>query len=432
MSIGTAARRGDWQVLFGYAFFVALLTGGYYYNVTFVQLGLLDLGTRLVGLSETAVSGWMATLALVTLTTAVVFGVAMDRRGWSSSLPAKLRILFGVVVAQVVLTSVAPFVRTAPQFGAWILLASVSMGVGFPATFALTIDFVAVRDRGAVAATATALTYFLANVYPLDWQIGAFSRVVVAAMVPGVVLLGVLVFRPPAFLDRLAGHHEQFGVGRFCRDGPVSIREAAFLVPLVLMFGVFFVDSLGFLRILDTPSLVLASWQSPDFSTHLLLAVVHVVGAVMAGVLYTSFDRRVLFLATFGLFSFTHLLYTFDIRISMWFPTLSTGPSSPLNPAFYALAVSFYTTLNFALWPDLSTPETIGTHSAVGIGLAGFLSTFLSTALALYFQSTSVSLLDHLNLVNALALLLFVGLAAGIYVRQMHKLWTENYRGKPN
>jgi hypothetical protein len=198
------------------------------------------------------------------------------------------------------------------------------------------------------------------------------------------------------------------------------------------MFGVFFVDSLGFLRILDTPSLVLSSWQSPAFSVHLLLAVVHVVGAVMAGVLYTSFDRRVLFLATFGLFSFTHLLYTFDIRLSMWFPTLATGPSSPLNPAFYALAVSFYTTLNFALWPDLSTPESIGTHAAVGIGLAGFLSTFLSTALALYFQSTSVSLLRHLNLVNALALLLFVGLGVGSYVGRMRTLSRGGRRGEPN
>ncbi|WP_416839614.1 MFS transporter [Haloferax sp. DFSO52] len=431
MSIVPAVRRGDWHAVFGYAFFVALLTGGYYYNVTFVQLGLLDLGTRLVGMSETAVSGWMATLALVTLATAIVFGITMDRREWSSSLDAKLRILFGVVVVQVLLTAMAPFVRTVPQFGAWIILASVSMGVGFPATFALTIDFVAVRDRGAVAAVATASTYFLANVYPLDWTIESFSRVVVVAMVPGVVLLGVLVFRPPAFLDRLARQHEQFGVGRFCRDGGVSIRDRAFLVPLVLMFGVFFIDSLGFLRILDTPSLVLASWQSPEFSMHLTLAVVHVVGAVMAGVLYTTFDRRVLFLATFGLFSFTHLLYTFDIRIAMWFPTLSTGPSSPLNPAFYALAVSFYTTLNFALWPDLSTPETIGTHSAIGIGLAGFLSTFLSTALALYFQSTSVSLLDHLNLVNALALLLFVGLACGLYIGRMHALW-EGRHGKPN
>ncbi|KAB1196362.1 MULTISPECIES: MFS transporter [Haloferax] len=431
MNLVSAVRRGDWQVVFGYAFFVALLTGGYYYNVTFVQLGLLDLGTRLVGLSEAAVSGWMATLALVTLATAIAFGVSMDRRGWSSSLDAKLRILLGVVVAQVLLTAAAPFVRTAPQFGAWIILASVSMGVGFPATFALTIDFVAVRDRGAVAAAATALTYFLANVYPLNWQVESFSRVVVAAMLPGVVLLGVLVFRPPAFVGRLSRHHEQFGVGRFCHSGPVSVREAAFVAPLVLMFGVFFVDSLGFLRILDTPSLVLTSWQSPDFSMHLTLGVVHVVGAVMAGVLYTSFDRRVLFLAAFGLFSFTHLLYTFDIRVAMWFPSLTTGPSSPLNPAFYAVAVSFYTTLNFALWPDLSTPDTIGTHSAIGIGLAGFLSTFLSTALALYFQSTSVTLLDHLNLVNALALLLFVGLVVGTYLGRMHTLW-EGRNGEPN
>jgi len=66
---------------------------GYYYNITLVQLGLIDLGTRLVGMSETAVSIWMASLALVTLVVAAVTGVTMDRRGWSTDLRTKLRLL---------------------------------------------------------------------------------------------------------------------------------------------------------------------------------------------------------------------------------------------------------------------------------------------------------------------------------------------------
>ncbi|WP_373188710.1 hypothetical protein [Halolamina sp.] len=74
--------------------------------------------------------------------------------------------------------------------------------------------------------------------------------------------------------------------------------------------------------------------------------------------------------------------------------------------------MSFYTTLNFALWPDLSTPETIGTHSAIGI--AGWLATFSSTALALYFQAADLTLLSHLNVVQALSLLLLFGLAVGL------------------
>lgn len=292
------------------------------------------------------------------------------------------------------------------------------MGVGFPVTFALTIDFVPVRDRGYVAAAATGLTYFLANAFPIEWRIETFATIMVAAMTSGVVVLGVLAFRDFGFLNYLTTQHEAFGRGRFCRPDAVITWSFAFWIPIILMFGVFFIDSLGFLRIIETPSLILSSWQSPDLGTRLLIGVVHVVGALIAGVLYTNFDRRWLFLLVFGVFSFTHLLYTFELRIAAWFPALITGPS-PLNSLLYAAAVSFYTTLNFALWTDLSTSDTIGTHSALGVGFAGFFATFLSTAVALYLDNTDVGLLSHLNLVNALALLLFVGLAVLLYVGRM-------------
>lgn len=63
-------RERRWTPAVGYGLFVALLAAGYY-NVTFVQLGLLDLGTRLVGMTEAQVSVWMAAFALLT------FGVAV-------------------------------------------------------------------------------------------------------------------------------------------------------------------------------------------------------------------------------------------------------------------------------------------------------------------------------------------------------------------
>ncbi|WP_135851327.1 MFS transporter [Halorussus salinus] len=422
-------REREWATLLGYVLLVGLLAAGYYYNVTFVQLGLLDLGTRLVGMTERQVSTWMAALALLTLVVAVATGVTMDRRGWSRNLWVKFRLLFGVLLVQFLLTLVAPFVGNVPAFGAWILLASVGLGVGIPVTFGMTIDFVPVEDRGYVAAAITAAAYFAANVYPLDWRIETFSAVMVAAMAPAVVGLGVLASGRVGAANRLVGaladQHEQraFGVGRFCRsDGqtaPVSTRSFAFWGPVVLMFGVFFVDSLGFLRIVETPTFVQSAWQSPDFSDHLALGVVHVLGALVAGVLYTNFDRNWLFLWVFGLFSLTHLFYTTDVRLAAWFPGVAGGPSSPINSAVYAVAVSFYTTLNFALWPDLSTPETVGTHTAIGVGLAGWLATFLSTAVALSFESSDVTLLSHLNVVNALALLLFAGLVAALYLRRL-------------
>ncbi|WP_152041729.1 MFS transporter [Salinigranum salinum] len=416
-------KNGEWSTVLGYLLFVVLMAAGYYYNITFVQLGLIDLGTRLVGMSGTSVSTWMAALALLTFLVAVGTGVTMDRRNWSTDLRTKLRVLLLVVVVQFALTTVAPGIRTVSGFGVWIVIASVALGVGFPISFSLTIDFIPVPDRGYVAAVITAVTYFVANAVPLDWSIEVFSRMMLVAMGPGIVVLAVLasdrIHVLSDVVDELSLQHREFGRGRFCRPAPIGTRSLAFFVPVVLMFGVFFIDSLGFLRIIETPALVLTSWQSPSITTRLSIAVVHAIGALMAGVLYVNFDRNGLFLWVFALFGFTYVLYTSDLRMAALFPTVGGDTPSIVNPLFYSLTVSFYTTLNFALWPDLSTAETIGTHSAVGIGMAGWLATFLSTAVALYLEHAEYTLLSHLNLVNALALLLFFGLAAGIYVRRM-------------
>jgi MFS family permease len=424
MRLATHVTRREWTPVLGATLFVALLSAGYYYNVTFVQLGLVDLGVRLVGMDRAAVSLWMAVLALLTLGAAVTFGVAMDRRNWGRDLRVKLRVLLAVVLVQLLLTLAAPAVRTVPAFGAWVVAASLSLGVGFPAAFGLAVDLVPVPDRGPVAAVVTAVTYVAANAVPVEWSVGAFSRLMVAAMVPGALVLAVVVSgrvgAVERWVSRLAEQHREFGTGRFCRPDPVGTRSLALWAPVVLMFGVFFVDSLGFLRIVETPALVGASWQSPDPGTRLFIAGAHVVGAAIAGVLYVNFELEWLFVWVFALFGVTYVLYTSDLRLAAALPGVGTA-NSPLNPAFYAVAVSFYTTLNFALWPDLSTTETVGTHSAIGVGVAGWLATFLSTAVALYLGSREVGLLTHLSLVQALALLLVFGLAVALYARGMRR-----------
>ncbi|MFC7080593.1 hypothetical protein [Halorussus caseinilyticus] len=227
MALFAFLRRREWPTVLGYALFVTLLAAGYYYNVTFVQLGLLDLGTRLVGMSEAQVSAWMAALALLTLAVAVLTGMTMDRRGWSKNLLVKFRLLFGVVALQFLLTLVAPAVRTVPAFGAWILLGSVALGVGIPVTFGMTIDFVAVADRGYVAAAITALAYFAANVYPLEWRVEAFSAVMVAAMLPG--QLRSAWWPPGASARRIASSRDSptsTSDGRSASDGSVAPRES--------------------------------------------------------------------------------------------------------------------------------------------------------------------------------------------------------------
>jgi hypothetical protein len=53
------------RALFALVIFVGLITAGYYYNLTFVQLGSEDFGTRLLRLSTMAVARNIAFLAML-------------------------------------------------------------------------------------------------------------------------------------------------------------------------------------------------------------------------------------------------------------------------------------------------------------------------------------------------------------------------------
>jgi hypothetical protein len=105
-----------------------------------------------------------------------------------------------------------------------------------------------------------------------------------------------------------------------------------------------------------------------------------------------------------------HLLYTFPLRLGEPAPVLA-------EPMVYALAVSVYTVLNFALWADLSTPRTIARNSAVGVGLSGWTATFVSTALALAWRQAEMDLDAHLRIVDSIAVVLFLLVIAALYFK---------------
>jgi MFS family permease len=397
-----AGRR--WPEVAGYGGYIALLTAGYYYNLTFVQLGLIDLGTNRLGMPTRSVSLVMAVLALVALAASVAGGLRMDRRGWGGDLRVKLRLLTVVVAVQLLLTTAAPLVATPAWFGAWVVVCATAIGIGMPVTFSLMADLVPVPDRGFAAAVPAGLAFFVAALYPQQWDVVRFSTVMAAAMAPAVVVLAVLAFRPSRLVDRLA--NQDLGPGRFTVPPAPPASTPAFAVAVAAMFAVFFIDSLGFLRIIDTPAYISTSWQSPDLGVRLFIAVAHVVGAAMAGVLYMTFHWRWLLVWVYGLFGFAHLLYVFHLA------TAADATPPLVLPGTYVLAVAFYTTLNFALWPDLATPETIGTRCAVGVGVAGWLAS----------GASGVTLLTHLRYVDALALLLLFVVPVLFYAGRVRTL----------
>jgi MFS family permease len=405
-------RAHNWPVAAGYAFFGGMMALGYLYNVTFIQLGLPDLGVRVLGMSRTAVATQMALLALVTCVVALLTGRRLSQRG-RATLMTKLSLSLGVVAGQTALTAVAPAVPNPVILTLWIVVCSVLLGVAVPATFSLATDLIPVRDRGYVAAAITALAYFLAATLAGPWRIEPLSRLMLLVMIPGLVVLGGIVLAARTGLTFVAGwvaelalNHRlpRFGRGRFVEQA-TGKPGRAFWGFVALMFGIFFIDSLGFLRIIDTPILVDATWQAAALAPRLTLGVVHVLAAVVAGVLYTHLNRRHLFFWVFGIFALTHLSYTFRV----WLLPETTAASLGV-PALYATAVSLYTVVNFALWTDFSTPVTAPWLTAVGVALSGWAATFLSTALAIQWQTSGVPLETHLRAVNALAQVFFLAM----------------------
>ena len=420
-------KARNWPVVAGYLLFSGMMAVGYFYNVTFVQLGLKDLGERVLALPPAVVAGQMALLALLTCAVALATGWWMGRRGWSSHLLRKLQLAAAVVLVQTVLTAVAPLVTSSAQFLLWIVVCSLALGVGVPATFSLTTDLIPVRDRGYVAAVITATAYFAAALFPGGWQIEPFSRTMLAIMVPGALGLGALVGLATSertfvaeWVAELAENHRQarFANGRFLHGSGGRINRR-FLGFLLLMFGIFFIDSLGFLRIIDTPVLVDGAWQAVQQTPRLVIALTHVAAALVAGVLYTYLHEHHLFYWIFGLFALTHLSYTLHIWLLPQQTSTALG-----TPMLYATAVSLYTVVNFALWADFSTPGTIARNTAVGVALSGWTATFLSTALAMRWQSGGMMPGEHLRLVQALALLFLLGMV-WLGIRPLRGSWIE-------
>jgi MFS family permease len=402
-----------WPRAFGFLFFVGMMATGYYYNLTFIQFGLLDLGTRLVGMESQQVAMNIALLALMTSAVAILLGLQMNVSGWSRDMRTKLRLAFGVVLIQTALTWLAPHIRSQPAFLAWIVIASFALGVGVPATFGLTVDFVPVRYRGLAGALITAAAYFPAAVLTPDWTIEQFSGRILGLMLAGTAGLGMLAFAPLGFVDRLATQHHlpEYGLGRFVRvdQGGRRIIRRSLLVLLALMFGIYFIDSLGFLRLAETPYFFETAWQSSEPGPRLAIGAVHVMAALIGGVLYTALPEKELFLWIFGIFALVHLMYTIVARSTF------TGEPPLAMPLLYAVAVSLYTVVNFAIWADISTPDTISRNSAMGVALSGWTATFLSTALALWMKQGGVSMELHLRIVDSLAVLFFLGVVFLIF-----------------
>ncbi len=394
-----------------------MLAAGYAYNLTFVQLGLSAFARDRVALSDAGTAVAMGGLAVGTTLAALVTGVVLAGAGFR----VKLRVAAVAVGAQSALTLVLPGVDGVAPFLAWLALAAVVLGVAVPATFGLATDLVPVHLRGMTAAAITSVAYGGAIAFLGEWDAVALAGRLGAPMALGSLALAAFAFLPGPTARIVAALGRQhalptFGDGRFAGTG-----RRRLLVAVGVMFGIFFVDSLGFVRLVDSP-FVTAAWQSPDLLDREALIVAHVLGALVGGILYQAFDERLLFPWIFGIFALVAMSYVLDLRVG----NLSQALAGPL---LYALGVSLYTVLTFALWPDLSTPRTITRIVVLGVALSGWMATFVSTGLALAWRASGLDLERHLSAVAAVGLVVLAGFGLRWLIRSPVRVRADGMSG---
>ncbi len=350
-----------WNTWFPYLFVIALLTGGYVFGVMLVQHGIPDYARNVVGMTENEISTCMVLLGIISCISAVITGILIDK--YHLSLKTRFRINGLIMIVQMVATNTIYLAITTPLFIIWISIFSVLVGMMFPLSFSYMFFMIPVKHRGYVAGIITSGTYIISNVSPVAWDFGGMMNATAITAAPAIILM-IVLFLKKGLIESYEITPER------SIDYEKESNNNIFAVLVVLMFAIYFIDSFGFLRIINDTAIYNATWNG-SFDIRLLIATAHVIPALLMGYLYQKHGEKIVLICTFAIFFVVDLLF-------MFYPS---GLFLLFCASIYCAVVSFYTINTFAIWADNSNKENVATYSGIGVGVGGWLSSFLSTAI---------------------------------------------------
>lgn len=385
--------------LVGFVFYLLIIVAGYTFIIKFVQLGLPDFIVNYLELKKNAIILFMFYLAVLTSICCLVFGYSLDKLKWD--LETKLKIFFICLVLQTPLILLLFSFNTILLFFLWINLISIIMGLQTPISISFIRDFIRPKYRGLFAGIATALIYSYGILSPFPWNISGFINELFFGLILGIptimIFIGLRLFRNKE-------KQEIFNAkGNF-----VNYNKTLIIMALI---GVIFVDSLGFLRIIETPHIYANVWRG-NFDIKILLVSSHTGFALLSGFLYSKGKPYLILLISLFMITMVDLFFAFLHNLIFLSKVLGI---------FYCGAVSMYTINLLALWGDISTPESIGKFAGIGIGICGWLMTFISTAFSFIFiESLDFSTHLVISALISLSFLLFT-----ILIKIQHKAIKE-------
>jgi MFS family permease len=350
----------------GFVFYLTIIVAGYTFIIKFVQLGIPDFIRNYLHLANSDVVIYMMLLAILTASFCLIFGYFIDKFKWTLEL--KLKIFFLCLLIQTPLIIFFLSFDSIPLFILWILTLSIVMGVETPISISFIRDFIRPEFRGWFAGIATALIYSYGILSPFPWNISGFIEELFFGLISSIPIIMIII---GLRLFRNKEKQEIFNAkGNF-----VNYNKTLIIIALI---GVIFVDSLGFLRIIETPHIYANVWRG-TFDIKVLLVISHTGFALLSGFLYSKGKPYLILLISLFMITIVDLFFAFFHNMKYF---------SKLLGIFYCGAVSMYTINLLALWGDISTPKSIGKFAGIGIGICGWLMTFISTAFSFIFIET--------------------------------------------
>lgn len=349
---------------FPYLFVGSMLTANYLTGVKLVQWGIPSLGRDICGVPDAQLNLLMALMAIIACIVAIFSGFLINK----VSLQFKQRLILLLIgfAIQGGIAFIGTLISTQTQFTIWILSFSAVLGFLICQPFVFVFTLIPSKDRGVFAGIVTGLSYLIGNFSMAEWTYIGLSMETVAVTIP----LGLFIIY--AFLNL-----EKMKIYDYTKEkdaeysGPF-MKTYNFAIVVLLMFGVYFVDSFGFLRIAKQPFFMIL-WHG-EFGVKMWLGISHLISAVIMGLVYKKNKHLgpiIVFISSLTGFVICDFLFSSN----------PTGAFLYITAYLYCATVSFYTINSFIVWADISNSSNISSRAGIGIGIGGWLSSFLSTAL---------------------------------------------------
>ena len=374
-----------------YLYIIPTVAAAFMSVITFVQIGLPLLGTEVLGIPELTVSAIIIGFAFAGAAGALLGGKILDFI--KDSLKKKLLLSLLISILSLGIMKLIPNLASSTDYLLWMLLLGFVSGVGSVNLYSLLFDLIPTGYRGRIGGIIVAMIYGIGPfIVPSNRTFEAYTASHPAKTALQLIGLGamiiILIFKivPKETIKINHGDKPRY--------------DYKFKEVLVLLTIILFIDSFGFIRAINEPEFVKQTWEG-GMGIRTFISIVHIISALVCGYLYDK--KSPYFIVKISLIAF----FIGNMFFAFMYQTSMESALVYLFPLVYAPAVSIYTLLFLMIWADITTEETEGKIYGLGLAVAAWLASFISTGLVSII-ATFMSPQVHVGLTGIGALVAFI------------------------